>query len=234
MKTAGIIGGLGPETTSKFYLEIIFSCQKLNKSNRPPIIISSVPLPYALEKDAIVNNSNLQKLLPYLIAEAKRLEKSGADFIVMPCNSLHLFIDDIRESVNIPVLSIIEKTAEFLKKKNFNNIGIVSTAITAQNKLYEKELSRKNMLYSSPNEDDQVKLNQIVYKLVVGEKDELMRKELLDIMNKLDKSDCAVLACTDLQLLKPVLQDIDVFDTMKILADTTVEEILKQKFLKLL
>ena len=132
MKTVGIIGGLGPETTSKFYLEIIFSCQKLNKSKRPPIIISSVPLPYALEKDAIVNNSNLQKFLPYLITEAKRLEKAGSDFIVMPCNSLHLFVDDIRKNVNIPVLSIIEKTAEFLQKRSFDNIGIVSTAITAQ------------------------------------------------------------------------------------------------------
>lgn len=227
MKTVGIIGGLGPETTSKFYLEIIFSCQKLNKSNRPPIIISSVPLPYALEKDAIVNNSNLRKFLPYLIAEAKRLEKAGADFIVMPCNSLHLFIDDIRKSVNIPVLSIIEKTAEFLQKKSFDNVGIISTAITAQHKLYEKELSRKDVLYSSPNENDQVKLNQIVYKLVVGEKDESMRKKLLDIMYKFDKSDCVVLACTDLQLLNPVLQNMDVFDTMKILADATVEEILK-------
>ena len=44
MKTVGIIGGLGPETTAEFYLDIIFSCQKKNKTQRPPIIISSVPL----------------------------------------------------------------------------------------------------------------------------------------------------------------------------------------------
>jgi len=227
VKTAGIIGGLGPETTAKFYLEVIFSCQELNKSNRPPLVITSVPLPYALEKDAIVNNSNLQKCLPYLVAEAKRLEKAGADFIVMPCNSLYLFIDDIRKNVGIPVLSIIEKTAEFLQKKRFNYVGIVSTAITAQHKLYENELSGRGMRYVSPNENDQVKLNQIVYKLVVREKDDSLKKQLLDIMSKFDKPDCVVLACTDLQLLKPVLEKIDVFDTMKILADATVKEILK-------
>ena len=53
MKTVGIIGGLGPETTSEFYLELIFSGQKFNKVNRPLIVIYSVPLPYDIEEDAI-------------------------------------------------------------------------------------------------------------------------------------------------------------------------------------
>ena len=46
MKTVGIIGGLGPETTSEFYLDLVFSCAKKDKTARPAIVIASVPPPY--------------------------------------------------------------------------------------------------------------------------------------------------------------------------------------------
>ena len=91
MKKVGIIGGVGPETTAEFYLDVIFSCQEKNKTARPNIIISSIPLPYQIEEDLIMRNVGSERYIPYLTAEAQRLEKAGADFIVMPCNSLHIF-----------------------------------------------------------------------------------------------------------------------------------------------
>ncbi len=124
MKTVGIIGGLGPETTAEFYLDIIFSCQKKNKTQRPPIIISSVPLKFKIEQDLIMKNKGAKRYIPFLTKEAKRLEKSGADFLVMPCNSLHVFINEIRQAVKIPVLSIIEETIKFLKKNKLKRVGI--------------------------------------------------------------------------------------------------------------
>ena len=46
MKTAGIVGGVGPETTAEFYLEIIFGCYEKNKEQRPPILIYNIHLKY--------------------------------------------------------------------------------------------------------------------------------------------------------------------------------------------
>jgi aspartate/glutamate racemase len=57
MKSVGIIGGVGPETTAEFYLEVIFRCQKLNATARPLIVISSVPLPFEIERDLIATNT---------------------------------------------------------------------------------------------------------------------------------------------------------------------------------
>jgi aspartate racemase len=71
MKSLGIIGGVGPETTAEFYLNIIFSCQKQNHLARPNIIIASVPLPYQLESDLITKNKNSDELIPFLVNEAK-------------------------------------------------------------------------------------------------------------------------------------------------------------------
>jgi len=228
MKTVGIIGGLGPETTSEFYLDMVFSCQKKDKTHRPAIIISSVPLPYNLEEDAISKNSGIERFLPFLINEAKRLEKAGADFIVMPCNSLHIFIKEIRESVKIPVLSIIEETVKFLKKNKFQKVGIVSTSATIKNKLYENAFEENNLGYETPDDFQQAKMGKIILNLVTGMQNNKDREELIKIIHDFEKKevDCVVLACTDLQLLIPKLSSLKIFDTMKIFVDATVKKLL--------
>jgi aspartate racemase len=230
MKTVGIIGGLGPETTAEFYLDIVFSCQKKDKTNRPHIIISSVPLPYKIEEDAITRGVGIDRFSQYLIKEAQRLEKSGADFIVMPCNSLHVFIEDLRNSVKIPVLSIVEETVKFLKKNKMKKAGIVSTSATIKNKLYENAFKKNNIKFETPNEFQQEKLGKFIHNLVIGQQNNRDREELIDIIGDFQnkKVDCVVLACTDLQLLIPKYTDLEIYDTMKIFADATVEEILKK------
>ncbi len=229
MKTVGIIGGLGPETTSEFYLDIIFSCQKKDRSSRPSIIIASVPLPYAIEDEAISKNIGIERIAPFLVAEAKRLEKAGADFLVMPCNSLHVFIKEIRNAVDIPVLSIIEETVKFLKTNNLNKVGIVSTSATIQNKLYETAFEKNGIIYVTPDAFQQAKMGKFILNLVTGQQKNRDREDLIQIINDFEKKDvdCVALACTDLQLLIPKHPRLKIFDTMKILADATVEEILK-------
>ena len=229
MKTVGIIGGLGPETTAEFYLDVIFSCQKKSKTSRPAIIIASVPLPYKIEEDLIMKNEGAERYIPFLINEAKRLEKADADFIVMPCNSLHVFIKEIRNAVGIPVLSIIEETVKFLKKNNLNKVGIVSTSATIENKLYENAFEENGIAYETPDDFQQAKMGKIILNLVNGRQNNNDREELIQIINDFENKDvdCVVLACTDLQLLIPKHPRLKIFDTMKILADATVEELLK-------
>lgn len=229
MKTVGIIGGLGPETTSEFYLDLVFSCQKKNKTHRPSIIIASVPLPYKIEEDAISKNTGIERCLSFLITESKRLEKSGADFIVMPCNSLHVFIEQIKKSVSIPVLSVVEETVKFLKTNGFNRVGIVSTSATIQNKLYENAFRKNRIDYATPDEFQQAKMGKIILNLVTGQQKNRDREDLIKIINSFEKKkvDCVVLACTDLQLLIPKHPKLKIFDTMKIFADATVAELLK-------
>ena len=140
MKTVGIIGGLGQETTSEFHLKVIFGCYQKNKDARPPILLWSVPLEYAIEDDLLQRSVGEERYIPYVTDAAKRLEKGGADFLVMPCNSLHIFIEEIRKAVDIPVLSILEETAGFLNKKGITEVGIFATSSSVKNKLYENVL----------------------------------------------------------------------------------------------
>jgi len=229
MKTVGIIGGLGPETTSKFYLDIIFSCYKKTQKSRPGIIIASVSLPYQIEEDLIIKNKGTERYIPFLVNEAKRLEKAGADFIVMPCNSLHIFIKEIRNAVKIPVLSIVEETVKFLKKNNLDKVGIISTSATIENKLYENAFEENGIGYETPDASQQAKMGKLILNLVTGQRNNKDREKLIQIINDFEKKDvdCVMLACTDLQLSTPRHPTLKIFDSMKILVDATVKELLK-------
>jgi aspartate racemase len=228
MKTVGIIGGLGPETTAEFYLQIVFSCYKITKKARPGIIMSSVPLPYQIEADLIEKNEGSDRYIPFLTAEAKRLEAAGADFIVMPCNSLHVFIDEIRDAVDIPVLSIIEETVKFLQSKELKKVGIVSTSATIQNKLYEKAFDAAGITYEIPDDFQQAKMGKFILNLINGQQNNKDREGLIEIINGFEEKnvDCVALACTDLQLLIPEHPRLKIFDTMQIFAEASVQELL--------
>lgn len=228
MKTVGIIGGVGPDTTSKFYLDIVLSCQKADAPTKPAIVISSVPLSYQLEQDLILKNKHSQEFIPFLKKEAVRLEKAGVDFIVMPCNSLHIFIDEIKSSVNVPVLSIIDETISFLNAQKMKRVGVLSTSVTARNRLYANAFTTDNIHYLAPSQEQQNKLDHLILNLLTGEGTNKDREDLLHIINEFQESqpDCIILACTDLQLLAPTHPTIKIFDTMKILADATTKMIL--------
>ncbi len=229
MKTVGIIGGVGPKTTAEFYLELILKAQKVEKIARPPILIYSVPLPYAIEKDSVLNATGEERNIPYLVEAAKILEKGGADFVVMPCNTLHAFIADIRSGIKIPALSIIEETVNFLKNKNVSRVGLISTASTRKNQLYDNAFKKADVIYEVPTDFQQEQINKIVLNLVRGNTTGDDKDVLEDILGSFAdrKIEDVVLACTDLQLLKPGHQTIKIYDTMKILADATVEQMLK-------
>ena len=228
MKSVGIIGGLGPETTSEFYLKVIFQCQKQNTTQRPSVVIASVPLSFEIESDLIAFNKGKQRYIPFLINEAKRLEKSGVDFIVMPCNSLHVFIDEIRNAVEVPVLSIVEETINYLNENNMKNVGLISTSATIANNVYEDKLKENNIAFITPNDLQKAKMDKIIQRLVEGQHLNSDRELVLEVVEDLVKKkvDGVALACTDLQLLLPSSDKVNIFDTMDVLANATIKTIL--------
>lgn len=228
MKTAGIIGGLGPETTSKFYLEVIFSCFEKDKFNRPPMLIWNVPVPYLVEEEFITKSVGEEKYLPFLIDAAHRLENGGADFIVIPCNSVHILIDEVRKAVKIPILSIVEETVSLIKQKELSNVGLLATSATIRKKLYEDILQDEGISVVIPSSTDQDQMGEIINNIVHSRQDDVDRKRLHVIMqNVADKGVSTILlACTDLQLIVSEISNIEIIDTMEILAQATIREIL--------
>lgn len=228
MKTVGIIGGLGPETTAELYQEIVSGFIKKDKAEHPSILIYSVPLSLKTEKECIIEARNTEKCLPDLINAAQILQKGGADFLVLACNSLHIFIDEIRESVQIPVLSTIEETVKVLKRQVSKRVGVLATSITINNRLYKDQFKTNDIDDLTLSDKDQNTLNQIIYHLVTGDYNDGDKEKLDNIINDLSKKniDSIILACTDLQLLKPHHDKVEIFDTMQILANAIIREMM--------
>ncbi|HSW90210.1 MAG TPA: amino acid racemase [Patescibacteria group bacterium] len=228
MKTVGIIGGLGPETTAEFYLRLIAICREDYKLARPPILMWSIPLEYQIEEELITLASGEERYIPYLIDAAKRLEAGGADFIVIPCNSVHIFINQVRASVKIPVLSIVETTLNVLRQSNITDVGLLATKTTVDKNLYGQILSNESIKVHHLEPSDQKEIGTIINRLVLKEETEGDRKSLITMVNNFVRHgiQTVLLACTDLQLLIPEIEGVNIFDTMEILARETVREIL--------
>lgn len=147
----------------------------------------------------------------------------------MPCNSLHEFINEIRESVKIPVLSIVEETTKFLKEEGITKVGIISTFITLDKKLYENSFIANGIEQIRPDDFQQAKIGKIIHNLVSNRHSNKDRGELINIIDTFGAKGVnhVILACTDLQLLIPSHSQMKIFDTMKIFADATAREILK-------
>lgn len=228
MKTVGIIGGLGPETTAKFYERLIEYSYKTNKESRPPMLIWNVPMNYALEEKFIKTGKDREEYLPYLIQGAKKLEAGGADFIVIPCNSVHIHIEKIRQSVNIPVLSIIEETISFLKEKGISNIGLLATKPTTESNLYQEPLNKQRINVLSLSGNELNKLGKIITNLVLNNHTTKDRKDLITLIKSFSERNVntILLACTDLQLITPSIKGMEIYDTMEILVTATVRTLL--------
>lgn len=221
---------MGPETTSKFYLEVIFGCQKINTDNRPSILIQSVPIPYSLEREEILEGRCGKETLTVLIKAADNLVKGGADFIVMPCNSLHIFIDELRRSVNVPIVSIVDAVVRFLVDRKIDRIGILSTPITKRAKLYDAPLAERGIICEFPDDYEQKKVNEVILNLVNGVRETTDRETMVDILKSFEDKGVknVLLACTDLQLAVPKTE-LQIFDSMNILAQATVKELLSSE-----
>lgn len=221
MKTVGIIGGLGPETTAHFILRVLSLCFEKNKIQRPNIISINVPITFKLEEEFINKSKGKKEFRKLLVQTAKTLEDAKVDFIVMPCNTAHVFIDDIRKSVNIPVLSIIDESANSLK--NIESVGLLSTPATVKNKLFNSKLNLQK-----PIKSDQKELGIIINRILNNQQTENDRLKVLRIIESFTSKNI-LLACTDLQLVIQDKQigDKKIFDTMEILAQATAKEVMR-------
>ena len=227
MKTLGIIGGLGPETTAEFYLELVFGAYKKHKEDRPPILIWNIPLKYKIEEDLLTKATGEERYIPYLTEAARRLEAGGAELLVIPCNSVHAFINEVRQAAGVPVLSIVEETVAFLKSQKVSKVGILSTQSTLKSKLYEKELIKAGIENVTPDESDQLILGNVIERIVLNKHTDADKERLFKIINKFAEKGVndVLLACTDLQLLKPHHEKLRIHDTMKILSESAINQI---------
>jgi len=221
MKTIGIIGGFGPGATAVFYTALVDACRK-NQHGQPHIIVWNVPVPENLEKDLLLHGKRLTSFIPLLTDAAINLEKAGADFIVLPCNTLHAVAPFIIASVSIPFVNIIYATAKHLQNKRINSIGLLGTSVTAKHNLFKQ----KNPLikFILPTHSVQQAIDMAVHTFVSTDNSNDLRENIKSAMKDFQKTKIrdVLVACTDFHGFCPDTPNIRIHDTLDILVQATV------------
>ena len=221
-KIVGIVGGLGPETTSEFYLDLIKKFRD-DSDYYPSIVINNVSFPFYLEKEIILNSQNEEKILPFILDSISSLNDAGVDFIIIPCNTVHIFIKEFRSHSDVPVVNIIEECIKEIKSKNLKKIGILATTKTIDSGMYQNEIENNNINFIIPNSKNQNRISKSIINILNGDKN---YDDLHDIINNFIDNGCdsILLGCTDLQLIiSDKTYNIEVLDSMKILSNRTFE-----------
>ncbi len=225
-KTIGILGGMGPEASSNLYSKIIKYTQ--NKYNAvqdfdyPPIIIYSLPL-IGFDETGIVDETLVKK---QLIEGVKKLESSGCDLIIIGCNTVHVFYEDMQSKIKIPILNIVEETKKEVLKFGYKKVGLFASQSTNNLKLYQSRFAKSNIEVISPNTEQQKVLNRVIEHVMGGNQktDDIIA--LKDIARSYIKqgAEAIVLECTEIPLaINQSNTDIKLFDTIEIIIQSAVD-----------
>ena len=227
-----MIGGTGPESTVEYYRRLIAAYQaRVSGGGAPPVIINSV------------DNKNLVKwftagelppVINFLAAEMERLARAGADFGLIAAVTPHLVFDELRQRARIPLLSIVEATADAAAAGGLRRLALFGTRFTMQATLFPAAFARRGMTIVVPNEEEQEFIHEkYMGQLFVGTILDETRAGLIDIvetMKQRNNVDGLILGGTELSLIvrEPTAAGLPVLDTTQIHVEAAIEWMLRE------
>ncbi len=228
LKRLGVIGGLGPETCFKFCLNINDKFRDRTNS-QPDLVVENLAVSTGLLKRT-ADGEKTEEMFRLLKDAVERLNQNGADFIAIPCNSVHVFIQELRNLSKVPILSIIEETAKECRRKKIKIVGLLASSSTINHHLYHSELQNSGieLIVSLPEQQEYI--NNIILKIIAHKSGPEDRTILLNLAEKLivKGSEAIILGCTDLRiLLSPKDCNIPFIETTEILEVSAVNSLLK-------
>ncbi|TXR60196.1 aspartate/glutamate racemase family protein [Bacillus sp. AR18-7] len=212
----GILAGMGPKSTGPFVDTVVAECQTIYGAKHdidfPHMMIYSCPTPFYM--DCPIDHEAMKKAI---IEGAQKLESTGASFIAMPCNTAHLYFDELQQSLSIPILNIVDETLKEIPE-TAKRVALLATEATVQAGIYQDGIAKRNIEYIH-YEQWQESINQIITYIKSGEVEEARELWSALVLQLKDEVDTAIIACTDLN----VVASEDFVDSAQCLAKAVVK-----------
>lgn len=211
----GILAGMGPKSTGPFVDTVVAECQTIYGAKHdmdfPHMMIYSCPTPFYMDRP--IDHEAMKKAI---IEGAQKLESTGASFIAMPCNTAHLYFDELQQSLSIPILNIVDETLKAIPE-TAKRVALLATEATVQSGIYQDGIAKRNIEYIH-YEQWQESINQIITYIKSGEVEEARELWSALVLQLKDEVYTAIIACTDLN----VLASEDFIDSSQCLAKAVV------------
>ncbi len=170
---------------------------------------------------------NWEKVASLLLVSAERLKMIGADFAIIPSNTMHYAFPIVQKKSPIPLLSIVEMTVEECKEKNYRTVAILGTGLTMEGRLYQNALDIHNIQSILPDDNDRKIIDRIIFdEIVPAQITDSTSQRVLHVIDALKKrgADSVILGCTELPLVVGNHNSpLPIIDTTRLLARKAVQ-----------
>jgi aspartate racemase len=229
MRKAGLIGGMGPESTLDYYSAIINAFKnKEGIMNYPDMIIYSVNLSEFLD---LMKTKAYEKVVDLLVSKLDALKQAGADFGAITANTPHMLFDAINKRSPLPLISIVEATCEETRKRGLKKPGLLGTGFTMNGTFYQEVFGKYGLPIVVPEPEDRRIINHKLFtEIELGIFKDETRQILIDQIQKMVKEhgiDSMILGCTEFPLIltEPQYAGIPMLNTTQIHVDAIVGRI---------
>ncbi len=198
-KRIGILGGISHASTIRYYEYILkkYYARRLDY-HYPEVVIFSLNLAKLIGYE---ERDDLDSYVRYITSGLQALEKAGADFIVIAANSPHAVFDIVQKRVSVPMISIVETTAQRAEKLGLKKLLLTGIKSTMQSAFYPDVFQKYSIQVLIPDEAEQNEINDAIFReLVLGIYKDSTRNRVLEIINGYDV-DGVILGCTELSLM---------------------------------
>lgn len=229
MKTLGLIGGTGPESTIEYYRLLVAKYREQADGHSPPLIINSIDLKQMIEW---MTAGELSKVADALVVEVEKLRKAGADLAALTANTPHIVFDELQQRSSLPLISIVEAACDEVRSRGLKTVALFGTRFTMQAPFYPAVFSRAGLNLVLPNDQEQ----DYIHEIYLGQllKDVFLpetRTRLLEIagdMKQRDSIEGVILGGTELPLLLRAEEHngLPLLDTTRIHVDRLITEML--------
>jgi aspartate racemase len=225
-KIIGLLGGMSWESSAQYYRIINEQVrQRLGGLHSARCLIWSFDF---AEVEALQHAGRWAEATLLMIEAARRLERGGADFILICTNTMHRMADEVQAAIAIPLLHIADPTAERVRAAGCQRVGLLGTAFTMEQDFYKGRLSAQHGLdVIVPDEPDRKLVHRIIYdELVQGHVVPASRQAYREIIERLITrgAQAVILGCTEIMLLvHPEDSAVPLFDTTAIHAEAAVD-----------
>jgi aspartate racemase len=228
VKTIGLIGGMSWESSAEYYRIINRDVQRrLGGVHSARSLMLSVDFG---DIEKLQHAGDWDALTAEMVAAAQSLERGGADFIVLCTNTMHRMAGAMEAGVAIPLLHIVDPTAEALKGAGVQKVGLLGTAFTMEQDFYKGRLAGHGFEVLIPEAEDRAAVHRIIYEeLVCGEIREPSRAAYRAVIARLVSAgaEAIILGCTEIMLLVRAEDSaVPLFDTTNLHAMAAVDRAL--------
>lgn len=219
MYKLGVIGGMGPLATVKFYNKVVLNTEAHNDNEHIDLIVlnhSTMP-----DRTRCIIENKDTEFLNEIKKDLEILDKIGVDVVAIPCNTSHYFYDEFKNFANLRIINMIEETILEIKRRGIKKVAVFGTLGTLNSKVYDKYAKKNGIEVKELSLEDKNSVMDIIYK--IKETNNLENKDFIEILNKYcDDETIGIIACTELSLLD-ICKNINTIDALDVLVNKSIE-----------